>query len=87
MSSDDDDYQIRSPSDSENKNTFSLSKDRDMRIPPIFLEKDVSNGDIDLRLPFKPIMDYYVPATEIDASITSHPPITYQVNDILIILT
>lgn len=70
--SDDDDSQ-----DSRNKNAFSLSKDKDMRIPAIF--EDYSNGDIDLRLPFKPVMANYIPATEIDASITSHAPITYEV--------
>lgn len=79
------DDKIRSPcddddsQDSRSKNMFSLSKDKDMRIPPIFLEKDFSNGDIDLRLPFKPMVNY-IPATEIDASITSHAPITYEVN-------
>ncbi|XP_031622127.1 protein suppressor of sable-like [Contarinia nasturtii] len=90
VSSDDDeanDDKIRSPSDdddsqdSRSKNIFSLSKDKDMRIPPIFLEKDFSNGDIDLRLPFKPMVNY-IPATEIDASITSHAPITYEVKEV-----
>lgn len=89
MSSDDendqDDDNIRSPSDDDNdsdarkQNTFALSKDKDMRIPAIFMDKDYSNGDIDLRLPFKPVMANYIPATEIDASITSHAPITYEV--------
>lgn len=54
-------------------------KDKDMRISTIFLENDYSNGDIDLRLPFKPVMANYIPATEIDASITSHAPILYKV--------
>lgn len=54
-------------------------KDKDMRISTIFLENDYSNGDIDLRLPFKPVMANYIPATEIDASITSHAPIVYKV--------
>lgn len=90
MSSDDEDNQnddnIRSPSedddsqDSRKQNPFSLSKDKDMRISAIFMDKDYSNGDIDLRLPFKPVMANYIPATEIDASITSHAPITYEVN-------
>lgn len=44
------------------------------------MEKDFSNGDIDLRLPFKPVMANYIPATEIDASITSHAPIVYSVS-------
>lgn len=71
LPSDDDDSQ-----DSRNKTAFSLSKDKDMRIP-IF--EDYTNGDIDLRLPFKPVMANYIPATEIDAAITSHAPITYEV--------
>lgn len=39
-------------------------------------------ADTDLRhlnLPFKPIQNY-IPATEIDASISSHPPIVYRVH-------
>lgn len=94
MSSDDEDNleddSIRSPSDddsqdSRKQNPFALSsktlsKDKDMRIPAMFMDKDYSNGDIDLRLPFKPVMANYIPATEIDASITSHAPMTYEVN-------
>lgn len=88
MSSDDEDNReedgIRSPSDddsqdSRKQNPFALSKDKDMRISAMFMDKDYSNGDIDLRLPFKPVMANYIPATEIDASITSHAPITYEV--------
>lgn len=89
MSSEDDDDQnddnIRSPSDdddsqdSRKQNTFGLSKDKDMRISAFLMDKDYSNGDIDLRLPFKPVMANYIPATEIDASITSHAPIVYEV--------
>lgn len=61
-------------------NTMSAgSKDKDMRISSIFINNDYSNGDIDLRLPFKPVMANYIPATEIDASITSHAPIVYKV--------
>lgn len=78
---------IRSPSDGDNddsqdsrkQSTYSLSKDKDMRISAFLMEKDFSNGDIDLRLPFKPVMANYIPATEIDASITSHAPIAYSV--------
>lgn len=89
MSSDDEDNQtednIRSPSDDESQDsrkqsTFGLSKDKDMRISAFLMDKDYSNGDIDLRLPFKPVMANYIPATEIDASITSHAPIIYEVN-------
>lgn len=78
-------YHGRSDSSEENddsQDSRSLqnpSKDKDMRISSIFLDNDYSNGDIDLRLPFKPVMANYVPATEIDASITSHAPIEYQV--------
>lgn len=90
MSSDDEDNQnddnIRSPSDDESQDsrkqsTFGLSKDKDMRISAFLMDKDYSNGDIDLRLPFKPVMANYIPATEIDASITSHAPIIYEVNE------
>lgn len=35
-------------------------------------------GDVDLRMPFKP-MQNYVPATEIDGSISSHLPMIYKV--------
>lgn len=92
MSSDDEDNReddsIRSPSDddsqdSRKQNPFALSglsKDKDMRISAMFMDKDYSNGDIDLRLPFKPVMANYIPATEIDASITSHAPMTYEVS-------
>lgn len=85
QSSDDDDNKnddnIRSPSDDDNDSqTFSLSKDKDMRFPAIFVDsKDSSNGDIDLRLRlFKPLANYE-PATEIDASIYSHEKIAYEV--------
>lgn len=86
QSSDDEDSQkddnIRSPSDEDNDSqTFSLSKDKDMRFSAIFMDsKDSSNGDIDLRLPFKPLANYE-PATEIDASIYSHEKIVYEVID------
>lgn len=86
MSSDDEDNReddsIRSPSDEDSQDSrkpFALSKDKDMRISAMFMDKDYSNGDIDLRLPFKPVMANYIPATEIDASITSHAPMTYEV--------
>lgn len=79
---------IHSPSDGDNddsqssqkQSTYSLSKDKDMRISAFLMEKDFSNGDIDLKLPFKPVMANYIPATEIDASITSHAPIAYSVS-------
>lgn len=70
---------IRTLSEDENELPVSTSKDKDMRISSLFIDKDYSNGDIDLRLPFKPVMANYIPATEIDASITSHAPITYLV--------
>lgn len=86
--SDTDDAENEDSSDSVNTRTLNedendlpiiTSKDKDMRISSIFIDKDYSNGDIDLRLPFKPVMANYIPATEIDASITSHAPITYSV--------
>lgn len=58
----------------------STSRDKDMRISSILFDNDYANGDIDLRLPFKPVMANYIPATEIDASITSHPPMAYKVS-------
>lgn len=70
---------IRTLSEDENDLPITTSKDKDMRISSLFIDKDYSNGDIDLRLPFKPVMANYIPATEIDASITSHAPITYSV--------
>lgn len=77
-------YHFRSDSSDGNddsqdsRNPVNSSRDRDMRISSIFLDNDYSNGDIDLRLPFKPVANY-IPATEIDASITSHAPIEYKV--------
>lgn len=53
--------------------------DKDMRLGPLMLDSDGISGDIDLRLPFKPIMASYIPATEIDASYASHAPINYKV--------
>lgn len=70
---------IRTLSEDENELPVTTSKDKDMRISSLFIDKDYSNGDIDLRLPFKPVMANYIPATEIDASITSHAPIAYSV--------
>lgn len=61
------------------QSAISTSRDKDMRISSIFLDNDYANGDIDLRLPFKPVMANYIPATEIEASITSHAPIVYKV--------
>ncbi|XP_026478948.1 protein suppressor of sable-like isoform X2 [Ctenocephalides felis] len=57
-----------------------VSKDIDLR-------KSKINKDVDLRLtsslemPFKPVTQY-TPASEIDGSITSHPPIIYKVYEI-----
>lgn len=89
QSSDDEDSQnddnIRSPSDDDSQ-AFALSKDKDMRLSSIFMDsKDPSNGDIDLRLPFKPLANYE-PATEIDASIYSHDKIVYEVKSQILTL-
>lgn len=60
------------------------SKDKDMRLSSaaIFLTEKFAqrNGDIDLRMPFKPVMTNYIPAKEIEASFGSHPPIVYKVS-------
>lgn len=65
-----------------NVTSFS-SRDKDMRMPsaPLFQNDKFSqrNGDVDLRLPFKPVMANYIPAKEIDASFGSHPLISYKV--------
>lgn len=47
--------------------------------------RQVSSGDIDFRLglPFKPLPNY-TPASEIDGSINSHPPIPYKLMSIYI---
>ncbi|XP_021711872.1 protein suppressor of sable-like [Aedes aegypti] len=72
-------------SDSRSKTSTFTDRDKDMRLN--FLSLDAKMGedgasDIDLRLPFKPIMTNYIPATEIDASITSHAPIVYKVHEV-----
>lgn len=72
-------------SDSKSDNYVAIDRDKDMRLN--FLNLDAKMGedgtsDIDLRLPFKPIMTNYIPATEIDASITSHSPIVYKVYEV-----
>ncbi|KAM7346382.1 suppressor of sable RNA-binding protein isoform 1-T4 [Cochliomyia hominivorax] len=55
--------------------------DKDMRFLPGGLGSDATASDIDLRLPFQPMINY-TPATEIDGSITSHLPITYKVYEV-----
>ncbi|XP_055534867.1 protein suppressor of sable-like [Wyeomyia smithii] len=75
-------------SDSESKSSSMYTdRDKDMRLN--FLNLDAKPGedgnllsDVDLRLPFKPIMTNYIPATEIDGSITSHAPIVYKVSEV-----
>ena len=57
--------------------------DTDLRLGGAHYSVDaVKSGDVDLRpmlgLPFKPVPSH-VPCTEIDAGITSHPPISYKV--------
>lgn len=52
--------------------------------PPTDLDLRVVTQDIDLRqlgLPFKP-MQNYTPATEIDASINTHEPITWKIHPV-----
>ncbi|XP_049838671.1 uncharacterized protein LOC126284080 isoform X3 [Schistocerca gregaria] len=66
---------------------FGGSSDTDLR-PRISADPSAAlSGDVDLRrvleLPFKPV-PMHTPATEIDASLTSHPPIPYKVVEITI---
>ncbi|XP_058836128.1 protein suppressor of sable-like [Topomyia yanbarensis] len=79
--------EISDDSDSESKSSMYTDRDKDMRLG--FLNLDAKMGeegnsfiDVDLRLPFKPIMTNYIPATEIDGSITSHPPIVYKITEV-----
>lgn len=67
-------------SDDENDDYGNISKktDKDMRLAPI--DTDLSTGDIDLRLPFKPILASLIPASEINGSINTHPPMDYRVS-------
>lgn len=72
-------------SDSKSKPAMYTDRDKDMRLN--FMNMDAKMGedgasDVDLRLPFKPMMTNYIPATEIDASITSHVPIVYKVHEV-----
>ena len=57
--------------------------DTDLRLVGGHYPADAKSGDIDLRqmlsLPFKPVPSH-VPCTEIEASISSHPPMPYKVN-------
>lgn len=85
----DDPYTSDSSEDGESKSKMSMytDRDKDMRLNFLNLDSKIgedgsSIGDVDLRLPFKPIMTNYIPATEIDASITSHPPIIYKVQEV-----
>lgn len=81
--SDDDNGGPRSPS------KMYADRDKDMRLNFLGLDSKmggddlgVSSSDVDLRLPFKPIMTNYIPATEIDGSVTSHAPIVYKVYEV-----
>lgn len=70
-------------SDNENDDYGNIAKktDKDMRLAHI--DTDLSTGDMDLRLPFKPILASLIPASEINGSINSHPPMTYKVSLVL----
>uniref|UniRef100_A0A1B0AIZ9 Uncharacterized protein n=1 Tax=Glossina pallidipes TaxID=7398 RepID=A0A1B0AIZ9_GLOPL len=72
------DYSARIAEEDEARAEQRLKGDKDMRYLP---STDASSGDIDLRLPFQPITNY-TPATEIDASITSHLPMSYKVYEV-----
>lgn len=67
-------------SDDENDDYGNIAKktDKDMRLANI--DTDLSTGDMDLRLPFKPILASLIPASEINGSINSHPPMNYKVS-------
>lgn len=85
----DDPYSSDNSDDSDSKSKTSMYADRDKDMRLNFLSLDGKPGedgscisDVDLRLPFKPIMTNYIPATEIDASITSHAPIVYKVQEV-----
>lgn len=69
------------PTDGRRRTDVDL-RHKDFKLPA-FGDTDLrsnTSGDIDLRLglPFKPIPNY-TPASEIDGSINSHPPIPYKV--------
>lgn len=82
--SENDDDGSRSPS------KMYADRDKDMRLNFLGLDSKMggddelgaSSSDVDLRLPFKPIMTNYIPATEIDGSVTSHAPIVYKVYEV-----
>lgn len=67
------------PTDGRRRTDVDLRKS-DFNLPP-FGDTDLrqTSGDIDFRLglPFKPLPNY-TPASEINGSINSHPPITYK---------
>lgn len=77
--------------DSKSKSSAYADRDKDMRLNFMGLGESklgedgglgTSSSDVDLRLPFKPIMTNYIPATEIDGSVTSHVPIVYKVHEV-----
>lgn len=73
--------------DPNSKLSMYADRDKDMRLNFLNLdsklgEDGASTSDVDLRLPFKPIMTNYIPATEIDGSVTSHAPIVYKVHEV-----
>lgn len=74
-------------SDSKPKASMYGERDKDMRLNYMNLDAKINENinatsDIDLRLPFKPMMTNYIPATEIEASIMSHPAIIYKVYEV-----
>uniref|UniRef100_A0A336MGV0 CSON015078 protein n=1 Tax=Culicoides sonorensis TaxID=179676 RepID=A0A336MGV0_CULSO len=73
-------YDQYSDDDDDDYGNISKKTDKDMRLAPI--EQDLNTGDIDLRLPFKPILASLIPATEINGSINSHLPIDYKLHEI-----
>ncbi|XP_037936175.1 protein suppressor of sable isoform X2 [Teleopsis dalmanni] len=58
----------------EEESALNMKSDKDMR----FIQNSSGLVDIDFRLPFQPVANF-TPATEIDASYSSHLPILYKI--------
>ncbi|KAK6617463.1 hypothetical protein RUM43_014472 [Polyplax serrata] len=79
-------FQSKFDSDERIKNLESIVPFGDVDLRNLGGQSEQSDGDFDMRkfgLPFKPV-PVHSAATEIDASLNSHPPINYKVETILI---
>lgn len=79
-------FQSKFDSDERIKNLDSIVPFGDVDLRNLSGQSEQSDGDFDMRkfgLPFKPV-PVHSAATEIDASLNSHPPINYKVEAILI---